>query len=60
MFDWGCPAQETFGDEALDRLLGHPMLIDALRLPKERGTLSAESRPHGKPLAITSATILMP
>ncbi len=25
-------------DEPLDGLLGHPMLVDALRLPKERGT----------------------
>src|SRR5271165_2987204 len=32
------PAQEAFADEALDGLLGHPMLVDALRLPKERGT----------------------
>jgi len=31
------PAQETFSDETLDGLLGHPMLIDALCLSKERG-----------------------
>ncbi len=37
MFDWRCaPAEETFADEPLDGLLGHALLVDALRLPKER------------------------
>src|SRR5271166_6216949 len=32
------PAEETFADEPLDGLLGYALLVDALRLPKGRGT----------------------
>jgi hypothetical protein len=38
MFDWRCTAQEAFTDEPLDGLLGHALLVDALRLPEERRT----------------------
>src|SRR5208282_1630863 len=32
------PAEETFADKPLDGLLGHALLVGALRLPKKRGT----------------------
>ncbi len=38
MFDWRCPSAGAFAYKPLDGPLGYAMLVDALRLPKERRT----------------------